>query len=222
MRASLHAGIALASVAVGLPAIAQTAIVAESAAPADGACQIHVWATNDPKSYLGSFSAAFGGGALGGLLDAQLPNNKAMTALVKEVFTARRQAELLARQDLAKRLGMPGAVIVLHDKATEESGWKNAKAARLTPTTGACYAEVQVRHSYFVKASIFPPEVRSNYTLRDFRSGKLVETLGRGSTRLTIDTAPGQEPRATLVEALEDGFAAAFNEYLTEKGFNGA
>ena len=213
---------ALSVMLMASAAAADTPIVMEDAVPADATCQIHVWATGNPKSYLGSFSAAFGGGALGGMLDAQLPDNKAMLALVQAVFTSRRQAELLARQDLAKRLNMPGAIIVLHTKSTEESGWKMAKSARLVPGSGACYAEIQVRHSYFVKASIFPPEVRSNYTLRDFRTGTLVETLGRGSTRLTIDTAPGKEPRDVLVQALEDGFAAAFNEYLTEKGFVGS
>jgi hypothetical protein len=211
MGAGLGAGVASA----------QTPIVAENPAP-DAACQLHMWATGNPKSYLGSFSAAFGGGALGSALDAQLPDNKAMDALIKATLTSCRQAELLARQDLAKRLGMPGAVIVLHDKPTEESGWKQAKGARLTPGSSACYAEIQVRHSYFVKASIFPPEVRSNFTLRDFRSGKLVDTQGRGSTRLQIDTAPGREPRETLVQALESGFADAFGEFLTEKGFNGS
>lgn len=215
-------GIGLAAMLLSGAAAADTPIVLEDAVPADATCQIHVWATGKPKSYLGSYSAAFGGGALGSLLDAQLPDNKAMTILVQEVFTPRRQAELLARQDLAKRLKMPDAIIVLHKQSTEESGWKAAKSARLTSETGGCYAEIQVRHSYFVKASFFPPEVRSNYTLRDFRSGKLVETQGRGSTQLTIDTTPGQEPRATFVQALEDGFAAAFNEFLTEKGFAGS
>ncbi len=116
---------------------------------------------------------------------------------------------------------MPGAVIVLHDESTENSGWKKAKGARLTSYAGSCYAEIQVRHSYFVKANFFPPEVRANFTLRDFRSGKIVETLGRGSTTLAIDTAPEQEARATLAKAFADGFAAAFDEFLTEKGFNG-
>ncbi len=89
--------ILLTALLAALPTRGQTPVVPATAVPAEATCQIHVWATDNPKSYLGSFSAAFGGGALGAALDQQLPDNNAMLVLIREVTGADSRAWGLPR-----------------------------------------------------------------------------------------------------------------------------
>ena len=207
------------SQAQALPSVAADVTpVRDAAQVAPEACQLHVWSTAKMKSYVTGWGEAMGGGLLAAALDGKRADAKTVEQMLRQALEGRPQAALLARLDLARMLKMPGAVIVPNPEATDPRKWKAAKG-RLIGGTAPCYVEIIVRDMYFLKTALFPPGVRVNFTLRDFRGGRTTPlvTSGRGGIKLPVYPGVTTIDEAVITRTFEDAYVGAFEEFLVEQ-----
>lgn len=199
------------------PALKTAIADTESVLPAD-ACQIHVWSTSKIKSYVTGFSEAMAGGILGAALDGNRANQKTVEGMLREALEGRPQATLLARLDLSTLLGMPSATLFSQRQTTAEAQWKAAKG-RLSSSFAPCYSEIIVRDMYFLKSALFPPTIRVNFTVRDFRGGRTTPLLtqGRGGVALKFYPTVSTTDTSVMTRGFEDAYVASFEEFLTEQ-----
>lgn len=194
----------------------KTPVMALADVPAD-ACQIHVWSTPKIKSYVSGFAEAMGG-ALGAVLDGKRADEVTVEEMLRRVLEGRPQATLLSQLDLATMLNLPNAVIVPNAEPTDPLKWKSAKG-RLIEGTAPCYVELIVRDMYFNKSALFPPSVRVNFTMRDFRGGRAKPLIseGRGGIKLPVYPGVSTIDEAVITRTFQDAYVGAFVEFATEQ-----
>jgi len=222
-------------IAAGLLACAWgTAAQAQDAAAA-GACELHVWPT---ENYLGlSMGLLSGFGALGALADHSAHKDKVQTVkdLMREYLGPEVQIEELRKADVAGTLGLAGYRIVVEAPTPSEEDVKadpavkaaakamNAKlksGVRLSASTAPCYAELVGIQIFYHKAMMYGRNLFSAWTFRDFgRTGTGAPRAFSGSVKNPLEDFPPKTPdKVESAKAeIRDAYAKDFAEYVRKK-----
>jgi hypothetical protein len=172
----------------------------DSAQPAGGACELHVW----PGSGLGSvYHGWFHGGIVNGAVTGrdgypQVPPNPIDTPAQRELLEAAQPQRLLQ---------LDGHRLVMHDEALSSRVIRSTPG-RIDPSASACYAELIVDDVMLQQDWVNGSFLRVSFRYRDFGAG---QTPSRAFGTWVKAPLAGFSPKRPLdADKLPEEFRSAF------------
>jgi hypothetical protein len=203
--------------------------------PAEPACELHIWPT---ENFIGMNTGLLSGfGALGALADLAAHDGKVKTVkeLMADYLGPDIQIAELNRADLLRTLKLPASYrIVVEEPTPFNEELKNNPALkahvkemnatikanrRLSGSKSSCYAELITTHIFYQKAMMYGSNLFTGWIFRDFGDQPLARRTGTGQVKNPLQVFPPKTPEAVeqAKAELRDAFSKDFSEYAVKK-----
>jgi hypothetical protein len=218
------------------PASAQTSppVGLRERQPAGGACELHVWPT---ENYLGVSTGLLSGfGAVGALADMAATKGKVQSVkdFMREYPGPDAQVAELERLAFVDRLKLGGYRVMIEEPTPFSEDLKtdpglkaraklmNARlksGERLSDSQNPCYAELVTTHIFYHKAMMYGSNLFTGWVFREFGGKPKATFVASGQVKNPLEVFPPKD--VTQVDAakteLRDAFAKDFSEYVQKK-----
>jgi len=206
------------------------AVQAQEAAPAPASpsgCELHIRPTANFQAMNTTMLSGFG--VVGAIADAATHADKVKSVKeqMADILTPDVQFDELKKIEAAKLLGFPADTALIVEKPFDapdtikgnpelKEKYKALEAdekagKRLTTSTAACYAELQVSMVFYQKAALYGTRVFTFYWLRDYRDGKPKPKAYKGMVQHNASAFPAEH-----IEQLEASKAALIDAYRND------
>lgn len=231
MKASKIAALALTgALALAISSAAGAQAATDTAA---GACELHIWPS---ENYIGINTGLLSGfGIVGALADSAAHDGRVRTVkdLMKDYLGPDIQVEELEKADVAGTLGLAGYRVIIEDALPgADEGKKNPEikaylkgidkkikaGQRVGTSTAPCYAELITTHIFYHKAMMYGSNLFTGYVFREFDGAKQLGSYA-GQVKNPLEEFPPKE-EAMIDEAkaeLRGAYALNFPEYVQKK-----
>ncbi|RZF60822.1 hypothetical protein EWE75_20910 [Sphingomonas populi] len=200
-----------------------------------GACELHVWPTNN---YLGMNSGLLSGFAVVGVLaDQAAHKNRVQTVkdLMKDYLGPDIQMEELNKIGLLASLKLPATTrIVLEEPTPFNEDVKKDPALkakitvlnqtlkagkRLTASQSPCYSELLTTFIFYHKAMMYGSNLLTAFMFREFKDQPLAVSTSTGMVKNPLEDFPPKTPEKTEAAKIElrDAFSKDYVEWLAKK-----
>ena len=178
-------------------------------------CVLHVWPSQGSSATTSGVMSNLGlAGAYADYRSNRDSNLRDQVALIV-ALPPTAQAQVLARLDIARRLGMDGARLRFEGKPIDPRV-EARSVTRLSSETNPCYAELVVTLNHIRQSAVRGTSLKTSFTFRDFRSKRPRIFSASGATPLRHfpprSEAREQEARREVAEA----FGANLVEFTNE------
>lgn len=219
MRSGFLLGLVLAFSIPSAAAIAQ-----EVHPPSPVSCELHFWPASAVNTYPKPAQAKGGlvwAMALGGQKRAE-----ALQAVRSEIASnldAEGSMLALGKSDLAGRLGLQSATLIVHDVPLDAHGLNRIRTRRAA-SNAPCYFELIVTGLLFKNGSFGGHFLDSSFMLREFGAAGEPSRVTTGGGSIRLNTYPAKEgedaeaANADLNSAFRQGFESFVTKVSTARG----
>lgn len=200
--------------------VASTSANAQISQPiAQSACELHFWPASavntrpQPAQAQGGLIWAY---ALGGRKRAE--TLEAVRSDIVASLDAEGSLLALGKDNLATRLGLPPATLIVHDKSLDGSGLYRIKSRRAA-STSPCYSELIVTGILYKTGSFSGGHaLESSFMLREFGSAAEPARVMTGGGSIKLNAYPAKEGEDTEAASadLNSAFRQSFEKFVAE------
>ena len=189
------------------------------------ACELHFWPASSVNTY--PRPAAAQGGPVWSLLLGGKKRAEGLQGIRSDIASSLdAQGSMLAlgKGDLAARLGLSSATIVVHEQRIEPGSNLDRIQTRRTSSGSRCYSELVVTGILYKAGSWGGHFLDSSFELREFGAGSEPSRVFRGGGSIKLiryPAAEGQDTEAASAE-LNSAFRQGFDKFAGKVRTDGA